>query len=335
MTSGSPEVPRWGTGSRGVWPWVAAAALLATAVWVIAALMMADHGFDLSDEGFYVLSYRWWDSTPRVFTGVQYLYGPVFQLLGWSIPGLRVVRLVSIVLVHLAFGWAFMAWLRTRRPQAPSSSGWELAGTLTILASAGVTYGWLPLSPGYNDVVALTSLLLVSLLLWSLTVVSRGERLPVLAAACAGPPVVALVLAKWASAGLILLFLLVVGVLALRALGARGWLRYVVAAVASVVLCLLLVNGFVQPLRSMASELSEVNRLVARSTNSPLSLLGMYVRTTLSMGRGAIVVAIFSLLVAGLGLLLRRTRFAALGLPLVALGPVVGLVTANPRHGGV
>ena len=63
--------------------------------------MMAGRGFDISDEGFYVLSYRWWDSTPRVFTGVQYLYGPVFELLGWSIPGLRVVRLVSIVLVHL------------------------------------------------------------------------------------------------------------------------------------------------------------------------------------------------------------------------------------------
>ena len=115
---------------------------------------MADRGFDISDEGFYVLSYRWWDTTPRVFTGVQYVYGPVFELLGWSIPGLRVVRLVSIVLVHLAFGWAFMTWLRTRRPRHHPAAGGRWQGRSTIVASAGVTYGWLPLSPGYNDVVA-------------------------------------------------------------------------------------------------------------------------------------------------------------------------------------
>ncbi len=335
MTSGSPEDRRWRTGSGGPWPWVAAAALLATAVWVVAALMMANRGFDLTDEGFYALSYRWWDSTPRVFTGVQYLYGPVFELLGWSIPGLRVVRLVSVVLVHLAFGWAFMAWLRTRRPQAPSSRVWEVAGTLTILASAGVTYGWLPLTPGYDDVVLLTSLLLVALLLWSMRTVSGGRRLPLLAAALSGPPVVALLLAKWSSAGVILLFLVVVGVVALRSLGARGWLRYVCAMVASVLVCLALVNAFVQPLRPLAAEMIEVNRLVVESTHSPVELLGMYVRTTLSMGLGALLVAAVALLVAGGGLALRRTRFAAAGLPLVVLGPVVALVAINPGSGGV
>ncbi len=309
--------------------------MLATSVWVVAALMMAGRGFDVTDEGFYVLSYRWWDSTPRVFTGVQYLYGPVFELLGWSIAGLRVVRLVSVVLVHLAFGWAFMSWLRTRRPEAPASRGWELAGALTILASAGVMYGWLPLSPGYNDVALLTSLLLVSLLLWSMRAVVAENRLPVLAAACAGPPVVALVLAKWASAGLIMLFLLIVGVVALRSLGARGWLRYVVTAIGSVAVCLLLVNAFVQPLRPLASEMAEVNRLVAASTNSPLTLIGMYLRTTFSMGAEALVLAALALLIAGLGVLLRRTRFAAAGLPLVVLGPVAALVAANPGSWGL
>jgi hypothetical protein len=335
MTSGSPERRRRGPWSRVPWLWAAAAALLATAVWVVAALLMAGRGFDVTDEGFYVLSYRWWDSTPRVFTGVQYLYGPVFELLGWSIPGLRVVRLVSVVLVHLTFGWAFMSWLRTRRPEAPASRGWELAGALTVLASAGVIYGWLPLSPGYNDVVLLMSLLLVSLLLWSMRVVSRGARLPVLAAACAGPPVVALVLAKWASAGLILMFLLVLGVVALRSLGARGWLPYVASAVASVAGCVLLVNAFVQPLRPLASEMTEVNRLVAASTNSPLTLLGMYVRSTLSMGAEALLLAALALLVAGLGVLLRRTRFAAAGLPVAVLGPVAALIAASPQSWGL
>ena len=192
MTTGPPEDRRWRPGSPAPGVWAAAAALLATLVWVVAALLMADRGFDITDEGFYVLSYRWWDSTPRVFTGVQYLYGPVFEALGWSIPGLRVFRLVSVVAVHLAFGWSFMAWLRTQRPEAPATRWWEVGGALTILASGGIVYGWMPLSPGYNDVVILTSLLLVTLLLWSMRVVGRGDPLPVLAAVCAGPVVVAL-----------------------------------------------------------------------------------------------------------------------------------------------
>ena len=156
-----------------------------------------------------------------------------------------------------------------------------------------------------------------------------------LAAACAGPPVVALVLAKWASAGLILLFLLVVGVVALRSLSARGWLRYAVTAVISVAASLFLVNAFVQPLRPLASEMAEVNRLVAAGTNSPLTLLAMYLRTTLSMGAEALLLVVLALLVAGLGVVLRGTRFAAAGLPLVVLGPVVALVAANPGSWGL
>ncbi len=335
MTSGSPEYDRGRPGSRGHWPWVVAAALLATSLWVVAALMMAGRGFDVTDEGFYVLSYRWWDSTPRVFTGVQYVYGPVFELLGWSIPGLRIVRLVTVMAVHFAFGWAFMSWLRTRRPGAPASRGWELAGTLTVLASAGITYGWLPLSPGYNDLVILTSLLLCTLLLWSMQVVATGGRLPLLAAACAGPPVVALVLAKWASGGVILAFLLVLGVVALRSLQASGWLRYTVTAFGSVVVCLLLVNAFVQPLAPLVSEMTEVNGLVAGSTNSPVQLLGMYARTTLSIGLQSLLVAAFACLLAGVGILLRRTKLAVVGLPVVVLAPVVALLAANPSSWGL
>ncbi len=339
MASGSPEDRRWGPQGRASRAWAAAAALVATTVWVVAALLMAGRGFDVTDEGFYVLSYRWWDSTPRVFTGVQYLYGPVFELLGWSIAGLRVVRLVSVVLVHLAFGWAFMSWLRTRRPEAPTTRWWELTGALVVLATGGVTYGWLPLSPGYNDVVLLTSLLLASLLLWSVRVVSGDGRLPVLAAACAGPPVVALVLAKWVSAGLILVFLLVLGVVALRSMRARGWLSYVATAAASVSVCLLLVNAFVQPLRPFVSEMTEVNRLVAASTNSPLSLLRMYLRTTVSMGLESLLIAGVALLLAGLGVGLgvglRRTRFAPAGLAMVVLGPVVALLAATPDSWGL
>src|SRR4051812_19194686 len=100
MTSGSPEdLPR-GSASRSPWLWVSLVALLATAVWVVPVLLSRGHGFDVSDEGSYVLSYRWWDSDARNFNGAQYLYGPVFEALDYSVAGLRVVRLVSVLATH-------------------------------------------------------------------------------------------------------------------------------------------------------------------------------------------------------------------------------------------
>ena len=98
---------------------------------------------------------------------------------------------------------------------------------------------------------------------------------------------------------------------------------------------LLLVNALVQPLGPFVSEMTEVNRLVAASTNSPLTLLGMYLRTTVSMGLEAILVAGVALLVAALGLVLQRTRFARAGLPLVVLGPVAAMFAATPASWGL
>ena len=218
-------------GSRGHtesrwWPWVVAAAAAATGVWVASALLMAGRGFDITDEGFYVLSYRWWDSTPRVFTGVQYVYGPVFERSDGASPGCGSSASSA--------SWSCMSASAGRSwpgcgpadPARRRRAGGRWRARSSSWPPAGVVYGWQPLSPGYNDVVLLSSLVLAALLLWSMRVVSGGARLPVLAAACSGPPVVALVLAKWASAGVIVLFLVVLGVVALRSLDARGWVRY-------------------------------------------------------------------------------------------------------------
>src|SRR5215217_526816 len=130
--------------------------------WILTAGRAANEGFDLTDEGYYLLSYRWWDSNPLALTGVQYLYGPVFEWLGYDIVRLRFVRLLTVVVVHLLFGFSFMRWLRRRRPGAPPTKLWELAGMAVILAAGGMCYSWLPLSPGYNDVVLLGALTLVS-----------------------------------------------------------------------------------------------------------------------------------------------------------------------------
>src|SRR5450759_2478425 len=101
------------------------ASVAAAAVWVIAAGMTASHGLDSTDEGFYLLSYRWWNTEVRTFTGAQFVYGPVFELLGHNIAGLRLVRLLTIIAANAAFGWTFMRWLRLRRPNAAATRWWE------------------------------------------------------------------------------------------------------------------------------------------------------------------------------------------------------------------
>src|SRR5688572_1209761 len=75
-------------------------------MWMRAFIQMSTRGFDVSDEGNYLLAYRWWSVNHRTYTGNQYLYGPVFQLLGYDIPKLRLFRLFTIVGTHGLFGIA-------------------------------------------------------------------------------------------------------------------------------------------------------------------------------------------------------------------------------------
>jgi len=130
----------------------------AAAGWIGAAILATGRGFDIIDEGFYLLSYRWWSSIEWNFTGAQYLYGPLFQALHYDIAALHLVRLATIIVTHLLFGWAFMCWLRLRRRRACGRA----LGSRRFVAAGGMIYGWLPASPGYNDVVQLGALLIMA-----------------------------------------------------------------------------------------------------------------------------------------------------------------------------
>jgi hypothetical protein len=308
---------------------------LLTLAWVVAALMMAGRGLDGSDEGFYLLSYRWWHQDVRAFSGVQYVYGPVFELLDYSVRGLRIFRLVTILGTHAVFGWAFMTWLRTERPDANPSRLWEVAGTLTIVASGGVTYGWLPLSPGYNDVPMLASMLIAAVALRSFRAVRDGGRLPLLPPLALGPLAVALVLVKWSSAGVTLPFLVLVSVLGLRSMRATGWLRYVGSAVASLVVTLAAVNFLILPFSTMIPPMVRVNRMVAQATNSPTQLLDLYIRSGLDMLGKASLIALMAVAVGALGYLLARAGRRTVGSLVAVLGPPAALVVTWPDRLGL
>jgi hypothetical protein len=282
--SAHPPEPRAATAaatperaSHPRWLIVTAAATTVLALyWIGAVALTVNHGFEPGDEGFYLLSYRWWQSTLRTFTGVQFIYGPVFQLLGYNIAGLRVVRLLTVVATMAVFGWAFMGWLRTRRPSAPASWLWEYTGAAAIVATGALAYGWLPLSPGYNDVSMLGVLLAAAIVLRMATHVATGRRIGIGLACAAGPVAVAMVFAKWSSSGLSLAVVAVVAIIVLAPRGWRGVLRVSAWSIAAAAVTVLFVQLFLVSLPDLLSNFLAVTHVIVASTGSPRGLAHFY-----------------------------------------------------------
>jgi hypothetical protein len=254
-------------------------ASLVTAVWVITAVRTAGHGFDVTDEGYYLLSYRWWSSNPLALTGIQYIYGPIFQLLGWDIVSLRIFRLVTIIVGHVFFGWSFMRWLRTRRPETPNTKLWELAGIAVILAAGGVCYSWLPVSPGYNDVILLGSFTGISCVLLAAAAIENGRKPPIWVLILAGVVISVMVLAKWSSVVVIAL-IVAAAVVVLSAQGAQAVARGIFWALAGATGVAVAVHLLVVPLTVAIPGILAVNRFIAGSSYTPATLMEMYLTTS-------------------------------------------------------
>lgn len=248
----------------------------AAVIWIGAAARSTGHGFDTSDEGYYLLSYRWWSTHFRNFTGAQYLYGPVFQALGYSIAGLRIFRLFTQVAVHGVLGFTLMRWLRERRPNAPPTWLWELAGTAAIVASGGVAYSWLPLSPGYNDVSLLGSLLGAAVVLRAATYAERGVSVSRWVPLSFGPVIVFSVFAKWTSSGLAVAVAGATLAVVLAPRGLREIARFTGWTVASVAATALLIHVFVVRLGTALPPMIGVNKALTSHGNSVGPLLELY-----------------------------------------------------------
>jgi hypothetical protein len=282
--------------------------MLLALIWIVAVALSVNHGFDTSDEGFYLLSYRWWQTSFRTGSDVQIVYGPVFQLLGYNIALLRVFRLATVVGTTLTFGWAFMRWLRLQRPSAPSSRLWEVTGTAAIVAAGGMAYSWLPLSPGYNDVSMLGALLAAAVVLRLATHVQTGAPIRIWLAGSLGPLAVAMLLAKWSSSALTLAAVAVVGVIVLVPRSRREVLRVIAWAAGAGVVTVALVQLLLVPLTTALPQMLAVTRIISAGTNSPTGLLGMYYHTFVLLLRTALDRFWPLLVVGALAVVLRDRR---------------------------
>lgn len=275
------------------------------AVWVVAVLRTVGHGFDTTDEGYYLLSYTWWDSNPLALTGMQYIYGPIFQLLGHDITSLRIFRLVTVIAGHAFFGWSFMRWLRVRRPDAPKTRLWEAAGIAVILAAGGMTYSWLPLSPGYNDVILLGSLTVVSCVLWAATAIEKDRKPPIWALVLAGCLVSVMILTKWSSAG-VLGLIVVAAVVVLSAQGSQAVARGIFWALAGATGVAIAVHLLVVPLTEAIPGIVAVNSFIAGTSYAPADLVEMYLTTAGKLTGETIKQHFLLLIAAGVAVVARH-----------------------------
>ena len=288
--------------------------------WILTAGRAANEGFDITDEGYYLLSYRWWDSNPLALTGVQYLYGPVFEWFGYDIVRLRLFRLCTVVVVHLLFGYSFMRWLRGRRPGMPPTRLWEIAGTAVILAAGGMCYSWLPQTPGYNDVVLLGVLTLVSCVLWMAAAVDRGTPVPFWIFVVFGLVIGVMLLAKWTSVVVIGL-IVITAVVVLAGQTWRSVARGILYALGGIALTALVVQLFVVRLNVAVPGIVKVNKFIAGTSYSPAELLQLYWSSTVDLF-GRTLVAHGVLLSATAVTVIarwRRLRIAAAVIALVAM----------------
>lgn len=308
-------------------------------LWTRAFVQMSTHGFDVSDEGNYLLAYRWWSVNHRTYTGNQYLYGPVFQLLGYDIARLRLFRLFTIVAAHGLFGLAFMQWLRSRRPRAPESGLWEVAGTAAIVAASGLTTAWLPLSAGYNDVSLLGAVLATAFVLRVAALVERDAPIPRWLPAAFGPLVVMMALAKWASSfatlgpTVLVAVILVVSARGVRA-GAREVARLLGWTLGGAAVFLLFLNVFVVRLDKVMPEILEVNRILMKKGNPPAALLRMYWDSSVRMLKASIDQYELAIVAAGV-VAVGRSRGAQLVSGLLAVVAVDRALTRVEQGAGL
>jgi hypothetical protein len=322
------DVPAWGPRAPRILGVVAVICLLG---WGIPAVVMANKGFSVQDEGTYVLSYRFWNTNPYFISGSQYFYGPLFAAMHGQIAGLRMLRLFMAIATNVWFARAFLGWLAHHR--GVRTFGLGQGGVALLAAAGGMTYLWTPLTPSYYDLTADASLALVALMFSTL---GRASRPPAWMGILAGCVSFVLVLTKWPA---LLVVLLVQGVLLadLSRHSRAAAVRYATCVAAGLAATALACQLFLFRLNVVLPALHAVSVLTATATHSPEALARSYVASTTMFATASIAFAIP--LIGAYVMALRasqRGRESSARWCIVAGALVTGLVVplSSGWHGG-
>lgn len=148
----------------------AAAAASIVAIWI-----GTSRGIDLTDEGIYLVTYRAFRHPELTFTGTPAILGPLFQLLGWSIPALRRAKLIGFIVTSGMLGFVVDRFLSQRLGGRGIADRARTIAVILLTMIGGLTvYAFLPQSPGYNDMAILLSMIAVAM---TLRLMADGPRI--------------------------------------------------------------------------------------------------------------------------------------------------------------
>ena len=295
------------------------------ACWVSVLVLVSGRGLDLTDEGFYLLSYRWWDTNPYTFTAAQYLVGPLYEAMGYDVQALRLGRGCLILAAHSSLGISAAAWIRDTR-SADSNETHRAAVVLAVTAAGGLILAAGPLSPGYNDVVLMSTVLLAAAALSIHRNALLGRALPMSVALWLGPVVVAMSMAKWASAVLTVLMVAGATAIACRSHATGGFARFLALFAVSSLTSVTIVHLVVMPLTTVVPPMVSITERLGSGSNAPTALLWHYVISTSQILVLCLVpVALTVVVLVGARSASRKVQLlVASAAPLMALAAVVG-----------
>jgi len=134
----------------------------------------ADRGFDLTDEGVYLLLYKNPTEFSDGFTSYHKIGAALYHWVGGSIVGMRVLGFVGTALGIGVFWWSFAHFLRRSFSRMPLSPMQEtLAGLVTGL-SLLTAFCWPPPTFSYNTLAGIGLLIGASTVLWALVPCRSG-----------------------------------------------------------------------------------------------------------------------------------------------------------------
>lgn len=296
-----------------LWQVTSALAALGLLSWVVPALMMANRGFSLADEGTYVVTYRDWANPAFFESDAQYFYGPLFHLLGESIPWLRVARVIMAIAANAWWGWAFVCWFEAHRQFRLTVSG-RVALVLVLTTAGGPLYLWSPLTPGYYDLTTVITLALAALMVRNATHLASGRAPGALTGVIAGMLGVMLTLTKWPAITVLVATELVTFVLVIRSSRRRmrDTQRHLLGIAAGVTVMALVLQAWVHPIVDSLTVLARVTGTRSGGSGRPTALLQWYVADTASFLASGLVIALPAVLVLVIGMALSQRAKVAL-----------------------
>ena len=170
-------------------------------------------GFDLTDEGTYMLLYAYPSHYLENWTGFHLLLSSIQSFIPVSIINLRLIKIFTTLFANVFFATAFLSWLSSycsRFSELPLR--FKLFLFALLFSAALMPYTLLPQTPGYNDVAGIFGLLTAGSILLTLRPTSSASLSVgrMVTMSMAGYFLVFVTLGKWSSGAALLLLIITV-----------------------------------------------------------------------------------------------------------------------------